>query len=83
MLNVYEAFQEDPEYFKTLRVNDNLLINYNCPQMKTWANLMTSLNHIIYTIEGERRLVRPEKSLDVKKGSLIFLVVLSMNFVTG
>ena len=73
MLNINEAFQKDPEYFKTLRVNENLLINYNCPQMKTWENLMTSLNHIIYTIEGERRLVRPEKSIEVKKGSLIFL----------
>jgi AraC-like DNA-binding protein len=72
MLNIAEAMMADPLYFKTLTVNDSLLVNYNCPQMQEWADLYTNFNHIIYTISGERRIVRPEKSVDVKKGSLIF-----------
>jgi len=73
MLNIAEAMTADPFYFKTLTVKDSLLVNYNCPQMEKWADLYTNFNHIIYTISGERRIVRPEKSVDVKKGSLIFL----------
>ncbi len=73
MINLHEAILSNPAYFKTLKVKDSLLINYNCPQMETWANLYTNLNHIIYTIKGERRIVRPGKSMDLKKGSLIFL----------
>lgn len=73
MLNIAEAMLADRAYFKTLAVEDSLLVNYNCPQIEKWADLYTNLNHIIYTISGERKLVRPEKSIDVKKGSLIFL----------
>ncbi|MDZ7608325.1 MAG: AraC family transcriptional regulator [Cyclobacteriaceae bacterium] len=73
MINIYEAILSDPTYFKTLSVKDTLIVNYNCPQMETWANLYTNLNHIIYTIKGERRIVRPEISIDARKGSLIFL----------
>ncbi len=73
MLNVYEAILANPAYFKTLKLKDNLLVNYNCPQVETWANLITNLNHIIYTVEGERRIVRPEITIEANKGSLIFL----------
>ena len=73
MLNIAEAMMADRYYFKTLSVKDSLLVNYNCPQMEKWADLYTDLNHIIYTVSGERKIVRPEKSVDVKKGSLIFL----------
>lgn len=73
MLNIVEAILANPGYFKTLSVQDSLLVNYNCPQMETWADLYTDLNHIIYTIEGTRTFVRPEKSVEVNKGSLIFL----------
>lgn len=73
MLNIAEAMLADPSYFKTLAVKDSLLVNYNCPQIEEWADLYTNLNHIIYTIRGERKIVRPEKSVVLKKGSLIFL----------
>jgi AraC family transcriptional regulator, exoenzyme S synthesis regulatory protein ExsA len=73
MINIHEAILANPEYFKTLRVKDSLLINYNCPQIETWAQLFTNLNHIIYTLNGERRIVMPGISMDVKRGSLIFI----------
>ena len=73
MLNIADAFQADPAYFKKLSVKNSLLVNYNCPQIDTWADLYTNFNHIIYTISGTRQIVRPEKSIEAKKGSITFL----------
>ena len=73
MLNIADAFQADPAYFKKLSVKDSLLVNYNCPQIETWADLYTNFNHIIYTIGGTRQIVRPEKTIEAKKGSITFL----------
>lgn len=73
MLNIADAFQADPAYFKKLSVKDSLLVNYNCPQIETWADLYTNFNHIIYTIDGTRQIVRPEKTIEAKKGSITFL----------
>ena len=73
MINIAEAIMADRSYFKTLVVKDSLLVNYNCPQIEQWTDLYTNLNHIIYTVSGERQIVRPEKNVLAKKGSLIFL----------
>lgn len=73
MLNIAEAMKSDPGYFKTLSVNDSLFVNYNCPQKETWAKLYTNLNHIMYTVSGTRTITRPEKSIEVKKDTILFL----------
>jgi len=73
MLNIAEAIKGNPSYFRKLEVKNGLIVNYNCPQMTEWANLYTHLNHFIYTLSGERRIVRPEKTIDARQGSLLFL----------
>ncbi len=73
MLNIAEAILSNSTYFSKLKVKNGLIVNYNCPQMTEWANLYTHLNHFIYTIQGERRVVRPEKTINAKEGSLFFL----------
>ena len=73
MLNIADAIIANDGYFRKINVRNGLIVNYNCPQMTEWANLYTHLNHFIYTIEGERRIVRPERTIDAKKGSLLFL----------
>ena len=73
MLNIADAFQADPAYFKKLSVKNSLIVNYNCPQIDSWADLYTDFNHIIYTVSGTRQIIRPEKSIEAKKGSITFL----------
>jgi AraC-like DNA-binding protein len=73
MINVYEAMKANPDYFRQLAVKDILLVNYQCPQMEKWVDLWTHLNHIIYTLEGEKLVHRPGNSKTLTAGSLVFL----------
>lgn len=73
MLNIADAIIGNDKYFRKIAVKNGLIVNYNCPQITEWVDLFTHLNHFIYTINGERRIVRPDRTVDAKKGSLLFL----------
>jgi AraC-like DNA-binding protein len=73
MINVYEAILADPSYFKQLTVKEGLLVNYQCPQIEEWVDILSHLNHIIYTLSGKKLLVGPGRSCLLTEGKLVFL----------
>lgn len=73
MINIHEAILSDPNYFRKLAIGKSLLVHYTCPQMETFADLITDLNHVIYTLSGERSLTRGDVTINLTPGSLLFL----------
>ncbi len=73
MINVYEDILLHPDYFKQLNVKENLLVNYQCPQIEGWIDLYSHFNHIIYTVSGKKILDTPGKKHILTEGSLYFV----------
>ena len=73
MINVYEDILSHPDYFKQLSVKENLLVNYQCPQIEEWADLYSHFNHFIYTVSGKKRLDTPGHTYTLSEGSLYFV----------
>ena len=73
MVNLYDDIVSHPEYFKQLAVKDILLVNYQCPQMVEFMDLISHFNHIIYTVAGKKSLSTPNKTYLLEEGSLVFL----------
>lgn len=73
MINIHEAILADPNYFRKLPIGKSLLVHYTCPQIEKFADLVTDLNHVIYTVSGERSLSRGDVTINLTPGSLLFL----------
>src|SRR6202012_3664237 len=73
MINIYDDVLAHPEYFKQFAVGDVLFVHYKCPQKEDLVHLLTHHNYLIYSLNGERRLIRGNEKWLLTKDVSIFV----------
>lgn len=72
-MSKYDFQVAHPGYFRQLAVKDLLFLYYICPQAEDKINAHTNFNKIIYTLKGQKKSERGERSWVLKEDTSLFI----------
>jgi AraC family transcriptional regulator, exoenzyme S synthesis regulatory protein ExsA len=73
MIEIYDNIRANPDYFKQISVNDILFVHYRCPQKENIVKLLTRFSYLIYSLSGERHILKNNERWKMTKDVSLFV----------
>lgn len=73
MFNFLDKIRENPDYYRQLSVDEQLITLYDCPLEEQKVDLWSNQHYFVYVVDGKKTWHANGTALELSKGSCIFV----------
>ncbi|HRU60820.1 MAG TPA: hypothetical protein P5565_05060, partial [Bacteroidia bacterium] len=69
MFNFLDKIRENPDYYRQLSVDEQLITLYDCPLEEQKVDLWSNQHYFVYVVDGKKTWHANGTALELSKGS--------------
>ncbi len=73
MFNFFDKIKSNPDFYRQLAIDDQLMAEFNCPLETQKEAMWTDQGYFVYVLEGKKVWHIPGKSFELTEGRCIFV----------